>query len=127
MYDLVSRLATRLDVAPDRLYTLTIVNKVFINGRMTTKTLRFTLLALTATVVFTSCKGKNDTPSPNPDVPNVKHAERKDIVGKLEQITVYRYNEKGQVVSSSSATYDRQFRPLTDIYSTFKMATTPMT
>ena len=63
---------------------------------MTTKTLRFTLLALTATVVFTSCKGKNDTPSPNPDVPNVKHAERKDIIGKLEQITIYRYDTKGQ-------------------------------
>ena len=87
---------------------------------MTTKTLRFTLLALTATVVFSSCKGKSDTPSPNPDVPNVKHAERKDIIGKLEQITIYRYNEKGQVISSSSATYDRQLRPLTDIYSTLK-------
>lgn len=85
---------------------------------MITKTLRFTLLALTATVVFSSCKGKNDTP-PTP-TSNIKHAERKDIIGKLEQITIYRYNEKGQVVSSSSATYDRQLRPLTDIYSTLK-------
>ena len=90
---------------------------------MITKTLRFTLLALTATVVFSSCKGKNDTPTPSPDVPNVpngKHAERKDVIWKVEQITIYRYNEKGQVISSNSATYDRQLRPLTDIYSTFK-------
>jgi lipoprotein len=84
---------------------------------MITKTLRFTLLALTATVVFSSCKGKNDPSTPTP---NIKHAERKDVIGKVEQITIYRYNEKGQVVSSSSATYDRQLRPLADIYSTLK-------
>ena len=71
---------------------------------MITKTLRFTLLALTATVVFSSCKGKNDTPSPSPNVPNVpnvKHAERKDVIGKVEQMTVYKHDKKGQVVSSS--------------------------
>ena len=120
MYSLVSRLATRLYVAPDRLYALTIVNKVFINRRMTTKTLRFTLLALTATVVFSSCKGKSDTPTPSPNVPNVKHAERKDIIGKVEQMTVYKHDKKGQVVSSSVVTYDRLLRPLTGTYSAFK-------
>ena len=119
MYDLVSRLATRLYVALDRLYALTIVNKVFINRRMTTRTLRFTLLALTATVVFTSCKGKNDTPTPSPDVPNVpngKHAERKDVTGKVEQMTIYRYDTKGQMTSSSVITFDRQLHPLTAVY-----------
>lgn len=78
---------------------------------MTTKTLRFTLLALTATVVFFSCKGKNDTPTPN-----VKHAERKDVIGKVEQITIYRYDAKGQITSSSVATFDRELHPLTGTY-----------
>ena len=78
---------------------------------MTTKTLRFTLLALTATVVFFSCKGKNDTPTPN-----VKHAERKDVIGKVEQITIYRYDVKGQITSSSVATFDRELHPLTGTY-----------
>ena len=78
---------------------------------MTTKTLRFTLLALTATVVFLSCKGKNDTPTPN-----VKHAERKDVIGKVEQITIYRYDAKGQITSSSVATFDRELHPLTGTY-----------
>ena len=78
---------------------------------MTTKTLRFTLLALTATVVFFSCKGKNDTPTPN-----VKHAERKDVIGKVEQITIYRYDAKGQITSSSVATFDRELHPLAGTY-----------
>lgn len=90
---------------------------------MITKTLRFALLALTATVVFSSCKGKNDTPSPNPDapnVPNVKHAERKDIIGKLEQITYYQYDENGQVIISNVVTFDRQLRFLVTVQSKFK-------
>ena len=90
---------------------------------MITKTLRFALLALTATAVFSSCKGKNDTPTPSPNVPNVpngKHAERKDVIGKVEQMTVYKHDKKGQVVSSSVVTYDRLLRPLTGTYSTFK-------
>ena len=78
---------------------------------MITKTLRFTLLALTATAVFSSCKGKNDTPTPN-----VKHAERKDVIGKVEQITIYRYDAKGQITSSSVATFDRELHPLTGTY-----------
>jgi lipoprotein len=84
---------------------------------MITKTLRFTLLALTATVVFSSCKGKNDTPTPTS---NIKHAERKDIIGKVEQITYYRYDENGQVISSEVVTFDRQLRFLTTVQSKFK-------
>ena len=65
---------------------------------MITKALRFALLALTATAVFSSCKGKSDTPTPSPNVPNVpngKYAERKDVTGKVEQMTIYRYDTKG--------------------------------
>ena len=80
---------------------------------MTTKALRFTLLALTATAVFSSCKGKNDPSTPTP---NIKHAERKDVIGKVEQITIYRYDQKGQVTSSTVTTYDRQLHPLTAVY-----------
>ena len=80
---------------------------------MITKTLRFTLLALTATAVFSSCKGKNDPSTPTP---NIKHAERKDVIGKVEQITIYRYDQKGQVTSSTVTTYDRQLHPLTAVY-----------
>ena len=90
---------------------------------MIIKTLRFVLLALTATVVFSSCKGKNDTPTPSPDapnVPNVKHAERKDIIGKVEQITYYQYDENGQVIISNVVTFDRQLRFLTTVQSKFK-------
>ena len=84
---------------------------------MITKTLRFTLLALTATVVFSSCKGKSDTPTPTS---NIKHAERKDIIGKVEQITYYRYDENGQVINSEVVTFDRQLRFLTTVQSKFK-------
>ena len=90
---------------------------------MIIKTLRFVLLALTATVVFSSCKGKNDTPTPSPDAPNVlnvKHAERKDIIGKVEQITYYQYDENGQVIISNVVTFDRQLRFLTTVQSKFK-------